>query len=97
MHAIDDVLPSGELEFPGHVLQLVPPIIDEYVPDAQLMHNEFPVIILNFPVTQDVQAPPSGPVYPALHLQSEIDFVDMENGANVFAGHDTHLSPTEVI
>ena len=87
MHAIDDVLPSGELELPGHVLQLVPPVIDAYVPDAQLMHNEFPMIFLNFPATQVVQPPPSGPVYPTLHLQEEVRPAEL-----LFMGHAAHVN-----
>lgn len=79
--------PAGQML---HTLALLAAGTFEYVPDRQFVHNALPVLFLNLPVTQAVQAPPSGPVYPVIHLQSEMVFDDVENGAYVFAGHDTH-------
>ncbi len=74
-----------------HTLALVALVAFEYAPDGQLRHDEFPETFLNFPATQVVQTPPSGPVYPMIHLQCEIDFDVFENGDCEFAGHDTQL------
>jgi hypothetical protein len=71
-----------------HTVGEVAPTVMEYVPAGQPVHNALPLSLLNLPATHAVQAPPSGPVYPMLHLQSEIVFGDVENGDEVAAGHD---------
>jgi hypothetical protein len=67
------------------------------VPDAQFAQLALPVLFLNLPVTQAVQVPPSGPVYPLSHLQSEISFALAENGELDFAGHDSQNGDPPVI
>jgi len=42
----------------------------EYLPLAQSVHEPGPTALLCFPAGQATQLPPSGPVYPAAHLQS---------------------------
>ena len=93
MHALNDELPSGELESPGHVLQLVAlvaPIIVEYESAGQFVQLALPELFLNFPATQVVQPPPSGPLYPALHLQELIPGLRLAE--LVFVGHVAHVS-----
>ena len=80
-----------------HTAEVFAPATPEYAPAVQFVHDEFPVTFLNFPATHVVQAPPSGPVYPMLHLHSEIDFDDVENGADVPAGHDVHVGVPPVM
>lgn len=79
-----------------HTLALLAAGTFEYVPAVQSVHTELPMIFLNLPGTQAVQAPPSGPVYPVLHLQSEIDFVDVANGEFEFVGHAIHCGSEDV-
>jgi hypothetical protein len=74
-----------------HTLAFVAPGTIEYAPAEQFVHDALPLTFLNFPATQVVQTPPSGPVYPELHLQSEIDFDEVENGAYEFTGHAVHV------
>ena len=71
-----------------HTVDEVAPTVMEYIPAGQPVHDALPLAFLNVPATHAVQAPPSGPVYPVLHLQSEIVFADVENGDDVAAGHD---------
>ena len=80
-----------------HTLALLAPTTPEYAPAGQFVHDALPVLFLNLPVTQAVQAPPSGPVYPVIHLQSEIVLGDVENGAYVFAGHEAHPRVKDLI
>jgi hypothetical protein len=72
-----------------HTLAFVAPTTLEYTPVGQSIHAEFPVTFLNFPATQVVQAPPSGPLYPALHLQELIP--ELILGASLFVGHVPHV------
>ena len=76
--------PAGQ---PMHTLAPTP----ENVPTGQLVHAAVVVSLLYCPAGHAVQGPPGGPVYPALHLQSEIDFDDAENGDCELAGHDTQF------
>ena len=62
----------------------------EYAPAGQFVHDALPLLSLYFPTKQDVQTPPSRPVYPVLHLQSEIVLGDVENGDCDDIGHDAH-------
>ena len=50
-----------------HVEANVAPTAAEYVLRLQSVHAADPVTILNFPATQAVHVPPSGPVEPAAH------------------------------
>jgi hypothetical protein len=72
-----------------HTLALVAPTTLEYTPVGQSKHAEFPVTFLNFPATQAVQTPPSGPLYPALHLQELIP--ELIFRALLFMGHASHV------
>ena len=86
-------LPATDVAFDGQTLQtLALPAAEtfEYAPAGQFVHDALPLLFLYFPTTQELQAPPSGPVYPVIHLQSEIVLGDVENGAYVFSGHDAH-------
>jgi hypothetical protein len=89
-----ELLPASQLM---HTLALVAPATPEYAPVGQFVHDALPLTFLNVPATQVVQTPPSGPVYPALHLQSEIDFVDVENALIVLEGHDVHVRAAPVM
>jgi hypothetical protein len=62
-----------EIEFEGHVIhvvEIVAPVLVEYVPVPQSVHAALPVLILYLPVTQALHELPSGPVKPALHVQA---------------------------
>jgi hypothetical protein len=89
-----ELLPAAQFM---HTLALVAPATPEYAPAGQFVHCEFPVTFLNFPATQAEQVPPSGPVYPGLHLQEEIDFDDVLNGVIDCAGHVVHTGTKMVM
>jgi hypothetical protein len=62
-----------EFEFEGHVIhvvEIVAPVLVEYVPVPQSVHAVLPVLILYLPATQAEQTPPFGPVNPVLHVQA---------------------------
>ena len=62
-------LAIGELELVGHVIhvvEIVAPVLVEYVPAPQSVHAALPPVVLYLPATQAVHVPPSGPVNPAL-------------------------------
>jgi hypothetical protein len=80
-----ELLPAAQLI---HWLAFVAPDTPKYAPAGQLIHAEFPVTFLNFPASQVIQTPPSGPVYPMLHLQSLIP--ELNIGELLFAGHAEH-------
>ena len=87
MHALapDQYCPAAQVT---HTLALVAPTTPEYAPAGQSIHDEFPVTFLNFPATQVVQTPSSGPVYPALHLQALCP--ELNIGELLFVGHAAH-------
>jgi len=72
------VLAAGLLpELTGHVRQSASallPGVSRYFPDAQSSQPvaEYPVFALYLPMAHALQSPPSGPLYPALHLQSVV-------------------------
>ena len=80
-----------------HTLALLAAGTFEYVPAVQSVHNELPMIFLNLPATQVVQTPPSGPLYPVLHLHVEINFDVFENGDCELAGHAWHFCSISVM
>ena len=80
-----------------HTLALLAAGTFEYVPAVQSVHNELPMIFLNLPATQVVQTPPSGPLYPVLHLHVEINFDVFENGDCELAGHAWHFCSIAVM
>jgi len=59
--------------------------IEEYLPLPQLLHAASPNVILYLPATQAVQGLPSGPVQPALQVQSTSS--SLASGALEFDGH----------
>jgi len=64
--------PSGPV-YPALHLQAVTlsfPAADVESDDGQAKHSALPAVSLYVPATHAVHSPPSGPVYPALHLQS---------------------------
>ncbi len=71
VHALAPVsfeyVPAGQFV---HTLALVAPVTPEYAPAMQFAHDALPRMLLNLPATHAVQALPSKPVYPTLHLQS---------------------------
>ena len=67
------VLDIGELEFcahPLHVETADAPTTAEYVPLTHAVHARGPVAVLYFPAVHSMHALPSGPVAPALQVQS---------------------------
>mgnify|MGYP007083791800 CR=1 FL=1 len=65
------------------------PTVGEYCPATQLLHAADPNTILYFPATHEVHGPPSGPVEPALQVQSvetKLPVRELE-----FAGHCMHV------
>jgi hypothetical protein len=86
-------LPATDVAFDGQTLQtLALPAAEtfEYAPAGQFVHDALPLTFLYFPTTQELQAPPSGPVYPMIHMQLDIFFGVSENGDLEFAGHALH-------
>jgi hypothetical protein len=93
VHAATAALALGEFEFAAHARHAVAsfaPVLAQYVPASQSVHTALPFVALYFPATQAVQNElPSGPVNPALHLQSvmaELPLTDQE-----FDAHVTHV------
>ena len=67
------VLKLGELELPAQARQVAAAVAAdeaEYVPTPQDVHPALPLAILYVPAIHDEQTPPSGPVCPALQVQS---------------------------
>ena len=71
-----------------HTDEVFAPATSEYAPAGQSIHDALPVAFLNFPATQAVQRPPSGPVYPTLHLQALCP--ELNIGELLFVGHAAH-------
>ena len=66
-------LPGADHDCMGHathVLMLTAATTPEYVPPAHSTHAPDPFSALYVPITHASHCPPSGPVYPVLHLQS---------------------------
>jgi hypothetical protein len=94
-HATEELAPATPEYAPAaqliHTAEVFAPATPEYAPAGQFVHDALPLTFLNFPATQAVQLPPSGPVYPVLHLQSEIVFDVTEKFEVENAGHDVHV------
>ncbi len=87
------VLRLAESESPGHVTQVaaaVAPVEAEYVPAPQDVHPALPLAILYVPAIHDEHTPPSGPVYPALQVQSAT--ASLELGELELSGHVTQVA-----
>ena len=70
------MLPAGELVFSGHVkhdARESAPSANEYVPFGHISQASEPIACLYCPCKQAWHGPPSAPVYPCLHLQSDSD------------------------
>ena len=68
------LLPAGAFESAGHAkhaYSAICPTAVEYWSAPQLVHAAFPTPALYVPAAQSQHTPPSRPVYPALHLQSD--------------------------
>ena len=64
--ALDDAYVPG-----SHAVHVVrAPALAEYVPAAQLPHAALPTVVLYVPATHTAQMPLSGPVEPALQVQT---------------------------
>jgi hypothetical protein len=82
------VAPTVVEKFPApQVTHALAPAVDEYDPAGQFVHDTLPMLFLFFPIAQALQALPSVPVYPMLHLQSEIVLVLAENELVDPVGH----------
>ncbi len=93
VHMLDALQPLHDAPvFDGHAIQVaasVAPVVVEYTPAPQLVHNALPVLILYLPATHAEQTPPLGPVKPTLHVQAartELDIGELEP-----AGHATQV------
>jgi hypothetical protein len=83
--------PTAEDDATGHSThELNPP--GEYVPASQLMHATLPLVFLNVPAAHGEQAPPFGPVYPA--LQAHAVTAELVLGEFVFTGHTKQVDAT---
>jgi hypothetical protein len=47
----------------------ISPVSVEYLPAEHCVHSSVPLLVLNVPAMHATHVPPSGPVYPMLHLQ----------------------------
>ena len=89
------MLKPGELELSGHARQVAAAVaaaVPEYVPAPQFSHTTLPLAILYVPATQAEHGPPSGPVYPALHVHAAIAVLTL--GEFEFTGHVTQVAAT---
>ncbi len=64
--------------------------LDEFEYVGQLTHCDAPVNTLYVPAMHGAHVPPSGPEYPALHLQA--GNAKLPVSALAFAGHSTHVA-----
>ena len=81
----------------SHVDAVVAADVVEYLPAVHSVHVAAPADVLYLPGSQAVQACPSGPVKPALHLQ--LANVPLASGEFEFDGQDEHVfdvAPTVV-
>jgi hypothetical protein len=81
-----ELLPAAQLI---HTLAFVAPATPEYAPAGQFVHDALPLLFLYEPATQELQSPPSGPVYPTLHLQALCP--ELNIGELLFVGHTEHV------
>jgi hypothetical protein len=91
---VEAALLAGELEFDGqsmHVEFAEAPIAVEYVPAAQSEQVAAPLNTLYFPAAHAVHGPPSGPVDPALQVQSVE--AALPAGELEFDGQALHVAP----
>lgn len=92
MQLVKAELPAGEFAFSGHVRHeegLEAAIAEEYLPPPQSTHGADPEDTLYFPATHGMHLYPSGPDWPAMHVQ--FVKVVLPAGEMEFSGHATHL------
>jgi hypothetical protein len=70
-----------------------PPVSARYLPAPQAVHAADPVDALYFPATHAVQAPPAGPLHPALQVQ--LVKAVLPAGEMVFDGQAMHVEFAE--
>ena len=75
-------------------MQTDAPVLVEYVPAPQSVHAALPLVVLYFPATQAVHRPPSGPVNPALQVETQALTDKLPLGEVVPEGQVKHLSDT---
>ena len=93
VQASTTVLELGEFAFEGHDRQVdkaLAPTVTEYVPVPQSVHVTLPALVLYFPATQPEHTPPSGPVNPALQVQSVT--ITLPDGELELSGHTEHVA-----
>lgn len=87
---VDDLHALHEApELTGHAVQVVAtvaPTAAEYVPAPQSVHATLPVVVLYFPGAHAVQAAPSRPVNPMLHVQPSNELQPLHEAPEL-AGH----------
>jgi hypothetical protein len=89
---VNDELPRGESEFPGHVRHVdspTAPTAAEYIPRAQSSQASEPLLSLYFPAGQSVHVPPFGPDEPTLQVQSVLTTLPALESE--FSGHVRHV------
>ncbi len=72
-------------------VEAVPAGAELYFPRSHIMHAALPVTAFQLPM-HGLQACPSGPVYPALHLQSAIEPLPVCKMLLVLFGHGMHAA-----
>jgi len=78
-HAAKAELPAGETPpAPHDVHAALAPVTPDHVPAAQSVHVALPLLVLDLPATHAEHTPPSAPVNPALQVQIELSFGEME-------------------
>ena len=82
-----EYLPATQVA--SHVDAVVAADVVEYLPAVQSVQRALPEDVLYLPGTQAVQACPSSPVKPALHLQ--LANVPLASGEFEFDGQDEHV------
>jgi hypothetical protein len=85
---VESLLPATETAFVLQETQVAAAVAAdeaEYVPTPQDVHPTLPVAILYVPAAHGEQTPPSGPVYPALQVQSAT--ASLELGELELPGH----------
>ena len=86
------LLPMSEYECDGHAKHVdidVAAKASLYLPPAHRAHAAVPLDSLNEPAGHSLHTPPSGPVYPLLHVQFESRMLPTPE--NVFKGHAPHV------
>ena len=65
----------------------ISPVSIEYFPGEQSVHGDDPFKSLNVPATHAVHTPPSGPVWPSMHVQ-----MVLPGPEKALAGQSSHVA-----